>query len=69
MVRVLHIFHEMANGGIEHFVMDYYRHIDRTRVQFDFLVSVESEGYFDREIQAMGGVIHHAYPLKKNPIH
>ena len=68
MVRVLHIFHEMANGGIEHFVMDYYRHIDRTRVQFDFLVSVESEGYFDREIQALGGVIHHAYPLKKNPI-
>ena len=68
MVRVLHIFHEMANGGIEHFVMDYYRHIDRARVQFDFLVSVESEGYFDHEIQAMGGVIHHAYPLKKNPI-
>lgn len=68
MIRILHIFHEIANGGIEHFVMDYYRHIDRTRVQFDFLVSVEAEGYFDREIQAMGGVIHHAYPLKKNPI-
>lgn len=68
MIRVLHIFHEMANGGIEHFVMDYYRHIDRTRVQFDFLVSVEEEGYFDREIQAMGGLIYHAYPLKKNPI-
>ena len=68
MIRVLHIFHEMANGGIEHFVMDYYRHIDRTRVQFDFLVSVEEEGYFDQEIQAMGGVIFHAYPLKKNPV-
>lgn len=67
MIRVLHIFHEMANGGIEHFVMDYYRHIDRTRVQFDFLVSVETEGYFDQEIQSMGGVVYHAYPLKKNP--
>lgn len=68
MIRVLHIFHEMANGGIEHFVMDYYRHIDRTKVQFDFLVSVESEGYFDREITDMGGVVHHAYPLEKNPL-
>lgn len=68
MIRVLHIFHEMANGGIEHFVMDYYRHIDRARVQFDFLVSVEEEGYFDQEIQAMGGMIYHAYPLKKNPV-
>lgn len=68
MIRVLHIFHEMANGGIEHFVMDYYRHIDRTRVQFDFLVSVEAEGYFDQEIRSMGGAIYHAYPLKKNPV-
>lgn len=68
MIRVLHIFHEMANGGIEHFVMDYYRHIDRSRVQFDFLVSVESEGCFDQEIKALGGIVHHAYPLKKNPI-
>lgn len=68
MIRVLHVFHEMANGGIEHFVMDYYRHIDRTRIQFDFLVSVDTEGYFDNEIRKLGGKVFHAYPLKKNPI-
>lgn len=68
MIRVLHVFHEMSNGGIEHFVMNYYRHIDRTRVQFDFLVSVETPGYFDDEINQLGGKIYHAYPLKKNPI-
>lgn len=68
MIRVLHIFHEMANGGIEHFVMNYYRHIDRTRIQFDFLVSVETKGYFDDEIKSLGGIIHRAYPLKRNPL-
>ena len=68
MIRVLHIFHEMSNGGIEHFVMDYYRHIDREKVQFDFLVSVDEEGDFDDEIRLLGGKIHRAYPLKKNPI-
>lgn len=68
MIRVLHIFHEMANGGVEHFVMDNYRHMDRSRVQFDFLVSVEREGFFDEEIKALGGKIYHAYPLKKNPV-
>ena len=67
MIRVLHVFHEMSNGGIEHFVMNYYRHIDRTRVQFDFLVSVETPGYFDDEIDQLGGKIYHAYPFKKNP--
>lgn len=68
MIRILHIFHTMGNGGIEHFVMNYYRHIDRTKVQFDFLVSVETEGYFDKEIQKLGGKVYHAYPFKKNPI-
>ena len=41
MVRVLHIFHNMGNGGIENFVMNYYRAIDRDKIQFDFLTSVE----------------------------
>ena len=68
MVRVLHIFHNMGNGGIEHFVMDFYRHIDREKVQFDFLTSVEERGYFDDEILLLGGKIYRAYPLKKNPI-
>lgn len=68
MIRVLHIFHEMANGGIEHFVMDYYRHINRDEVQFDFLVSVEQKGAFDDEIKSLGGIVHHAYPVKKNSV-
>lgn len=68
MVRVLHIFHNMGNGGIENFVMNYYRAIDREKIQFDFLTSVEETGYFDEEIKKMGGHIYHAYPKKKNLI-
>lgn len=68
MVRVLHIFHNMGNGGIENFVMNYYRFIDKTKVQFDFLTSVEEKGYFDDEIISMGGRVFHAYPFRKNPI-
>lgn len=67
MVRVLHIFYNMGNGGIEHFVMDFYRHIDRSKVQFDFLTSVDEPGYFDDEIHGLGGQTYKAYPLKKNP--
>ena len=68
MIRILHVFQEMSNGGIEHFVMNYYRNIDRTKYQFDFLVSVDTKGYFDDEIIKLGGKIHHAYPFKKNPL-
>lgn len=58
----------MLNGGTENFVMNYYRHIDREKVQFDFLASVDKPGYFDDEIKKLGGRIFHAYPLAKNPI-
>ena len=35
-IRVLHILHSMNAGGIESFLMNVYRNIDRTEIQFDF---------------------------------
>ena len=43
MIRVLHIFHNMGNGGIEHFVMELYRHIDRDKVKIGFVQEEEKE--------------------------
>ena len=68
MLRVLHIFHNMGNGGVENFAMNYYRFIDKEKIQFDFLTSVEEDGFFDQEIQSLGGRIFRAYPKRKNPI-
>ncbi len=68
MIRVLQTFHDMSNGGIERFVMNYYRHIDRNKIQFDFLTSVDESGYFDDEIRSLGGGLFHAYPFEKNPV-
>ena len=38
MIRVAQILGKMNGGGVEQVVMNYYRFIDRTRVQFDFVV-------------------------------
>lgn len=46
-------------GGIENFVMNYYRNIDRTKVQFDFLVHYNEKGYYDDEILKLGGKIYY----------
>lgn len=35
MIRVLHSVSNMDRGGIETMLMNYYRHIDREKVQFD----------------------------------
>ena len=47
-IRVLQVLGGTNLGGAESRVMDSYRHIDRERIQFDFCVHSQEEGYFDR---------------------
>lgn len=42
MIRILQVVTYMGRGGLESMIMNYYRHIDREKVQFDFLVHVRS---------------------------
>ena len=62
-IRVLNMFTIMDRGGAETMVMNYYRHIDCTKVQFDFLVHREQRGAYDDEIERMGGRIYRMCPV------
>ncbi|MBQ9512601.1 MAG: glycosyltransferase family 1 protein, partial [Lachnospiraceae bacterium] len=42
-IRVLHVFGTLGHGGAESRIIDLYRHMDRDRVQFDFVVHYEAE--------------------------
>lgn len=53
----------MGRGGIETMLMNHYRHIDRTKVQFDFLVHRDFRADFDDEIEALGGRIYRIPPM------
>lgn len=55
MIRVAQVVGKMNGGGVEQAVMNYYRHIDRTRVQFDFLVEEGSNMVPYDEIKSLGG--------------
>ena len=67
MIRVLHSVSNMDRAGIETMLMNYYRHIDRTQVQFDFIVNKPKPGDYDDEIRSMGGRIFLSPGL--NPLH
>ena len=54
-VRVLNLFTIMNRGGAETMVMNYYRNIDRSKVQYDFMVHRQERGAYDDEIEALGG--------------
>ncbi|MEE1154147.1 MAG: glycosyltransferase family 1 protein [Acutalibacteraceae bacterium] len=66
-IRVLHNIVLMDAGGIETLVMNVYKHIDRERLLFDFLVHRPQEGVYDKEILEYGGKIFRTCPF--NPLH
>ncbi|MGN1093115.1 MAG: glycosyltransferase family 1 protein, partial [Monoglobaceae bacterium] len=66
MIRVLHSVSNMDRGGIETMLMNYYRNIDRTKIQFDFISNKTKPGDYDDEIKSMGGRIFLGPGLKPN---
>ncbi|MBR6979908.1 MAG: glycosyltransferase family 1 protein [Prevotella sp.] len=63
-IRVLMLFTILNRGGAETMVMNYYRAIDRSKVQFDFVVHREEEGDYEEEIRSLGGKIYRMMPLR-----
>lgn len=55
MIRVLHVIGVMDRGGAETMIMNLYRAMDRSKIQFDFLVHEQREGDYDAEIRELGG--------------
>lgn len=58
MLRVLHVIGKMDRAGAESLIMNIYKSIDRTTVQFDFLVFTSEKGDYDQEILDLGGRIY-----------
>ncbi|WP_304583374.1 glycosyltransferase, partial [Dubosiella newyorkensis] len=57
-IRIAQMMTDMNFGGVEMVVMNYYRNIDRTKVQFDFIVLEGSTIPQREEIEALGGRIY-----------
>lgn len=63
MERVLNLITSLDRGGAETMIMNYYRHMDRSKVQFDFLVNREQIGAYEDEIRSLGGHIYRMGPM------
>jgi len=65
-IRILHVVTKMDAAGIETLIMNFYRKIDREKVQFDFLTHRNTKGFYDDEILELGGRIFSVSPI--NPL-
>ncbi|MBN2860857.1 MAG: glycosyltransferase family 1 protein, partial [Sphaerochaetaceae bacterium] len=57
-LRILHVLGELNFGGIEVMVMNLYRHINRRKIQFDFMVHTPVRCVFEDEIESLGGHVY-----------
>ena len=66
-IRVAQVVGRMMGGGVEATVMNHYRHIDRSQVQFDFIVQTDSTMVPKDEIESLGGRVFYVPPYS-NPV-
>lgn len=64
-IRIAHIVGKWVGGGVEAVIMNYYRHIDRNKIQFDFLCDDDSTNIPYDEIEKLGGRIILVPPYQK----
>lgn len=58
----------MHRGGIESYMMNYYRYFDRDKLQVDFIVHGFEKGVYDDEILSLGGKIYQVAVKSKTPL-
>ena len=56
-VKILHVVGRMNPGGVETWLMNILRNIDRKRYRMDFLVHTVQPGIYDEEIRSLGSKV------------
>ena len=64
-IRIAQIIGKWLGGGVESVVMNYYRHIDRTKIQFDFICDEDSTNIPYDEIEQLRGRVILVPPYQK----
>ena len=68
-IRILHMIGSLEMGGSQAMIMNIYRNIDREKIQFDFVIDKNREGFFEKEITNLGGKIYKMPSFRGTNIH
>ncbi|MGI5970907.1 MAG: glycosyltransferase family 1 protein [Oscillospiraceae bacterium] len=67
MIRVLHVLSSLeAGGGVQQMLYNYYGHMDRDSIRFDFIVHGEKTGKLEKAFEVWGCRIFHVTAKKKS---
>lgn len=65
-LRVLQIMGIVESGGVEAVIMNYYCHIDKSKVQFDFVMHKGGNTNYIDAVKSMGARVYEITPYTKN---
>lgn len=68
MIKVLQVTRSLGYDGIANFVMNYYRHIDRSGFDIHFTSCSRTPDRFEDEILSLGGTIHRLPSRSRKPV-
>ena len=63
-MKIAIIVGKMDSGGKKNLIMEYYRHIDRDKIQFDFICDSDSQAIPEQEILELGGNVYKISPYQ-----
>lgn len=64
MIKVAYILGKLHSGGKKNLVMEYYRHMDTSKVRIDFICDSDSNSIPEEEILALGGKVYRVIPYE-----
>ena len=67
-LRVLHVLGQLSRGGVEVWLLNVLRNLDRDAYQFDFAVHNEQPGSLDAEFRELGSRVLIVDAPKKSPL-
>lgn len=62
-IKVLVLITVMDRAGAETMMMNYFRNIDRDKIQIDFLINRDDKADYEEEVERLGSHIYHMCPL------
>ena len=65
-IKVLQIIGDVVGGGVETVIMNYYRNIDKTKIQFDFVVHKGALLQYITQVKNYGGKVYEITSYKSN---
>ena len=67
MIKVLHLFTTLDNGGVESFLYNYYSNMNHKQITFDFVVPGDKKGFLEDDLEKMNSKIFRVPRFKKHP--